>query len=98
VGQLTVRAPDELVARVKAVAAAQHRSMNDYVAAVLQAATDPDLAGDEAGRVRERLGRAGLLVTSVPRQVRPSPEQVAAARAVAGRGTPLAELVELGRE
>jgi hypothetical protein len=44
--------------------------------------------------VRERLARAGLLATGTPRTgVRPYPETLARARAAAGQGTPLAEIV-----
>lgn len=93
IGQITVRAGDELVQRVKEAAARQGRSMNDYVTAVLDAATNPDLAGDEASRVRERLARAGLLAPSGVRRLRPPPTAVAAARIAAARGTPLSELV-----
>lgn len=71
--------------------------MNDYVTAVLDAATNPDLAGDDAARLRERLGRAGLLAPAGRRRQRPSGEQVARARAAAARGTPLSRLVEEGR-
>ncbi len=95
--QLTVRADAELVERVKAPATGQGRSMNDYVTAVLDAATDPDLAGDEAARVRERLSQAGLLAASALRRQRPDSEQAAAARVAAAGGTPLSELVERGR-
>ncbi|MGI8751497.1 MAG: toxin-antitoxin system HicB family antitoxin [Acidimicrobiales bacterium] len=92
-GQITVRAGDEIVQRVKEDAASQGRSMNDYVTAVLDAATNPNLAGDEASRVRERLARAGLLAPSAVRRQRPAAEAVAAARIAAGRGTSLSELV-----
>lgn len=97
-GQMTLRASDDLIGRVKAAAARRGRSMNDYVTAVLDAATDPGLAGDEAARVRERLDRAGLLAPPGPPRARPSAEAVAGARTAAGRGTPLAGLVGGGRE
>jgi hypothetical protein len=71
--------------------------MNDYVTAVLDAATNPDLAGDDAARLRERLARAGLLVAPGARRTRPPASQVARARAAASRGTPLARLVDEGR-
>ncbi len=64
---------------------------------VLDAATDPDLAGDEADRVRERLAAAGLLIQPRPRPGRPDAAEVAAARSRAGRGTPLSEIVSAGR-
>lgn len=91
--QVTWRAPDDLVDRVRQVATDQGRSVNEYLTQVLDAATNPDLAGSEAARVRERLARAGLLAEAgVPRQ-RPDEEALARARAAAGTGTPLADLV-----
>lgn len=91
--QVTWRAPDELVEQVRAVAASEHRSMNDYLTRVMRAVTDPDLADDEAARVRERLARASLLAPpGVPRQ-RPDSDQLEAARRAAGTGTELARLV-----
>lgn len=67
--------------------------MNDYLTQVLDAATDPDLAGSEASRLRERLERAGLLVPEHERRERPSEDAVALARKAAGSGTKLADLV-----
>jgi predicted nucleic acid-binding protein len=91
--QVTWRAPDELVDRVRMAAAAQHRSLNEYLTRLAEAATNPDLAGDEASRIRERLARAGLLLPDGPPRPRPDPDAVAAARARAGRGTPLSQLI-----
>jgi hypothetical protein len=71
--------------------------MNEYLTQVLDAATNPDLAGDEAARVRERLERAGLLLQPHSPRVRPDPEEVARARAAAGSGTPLSELIAESR-
>jgi hypothetical protein len=71
--------------------------MNDYVTAVLDAATDPSLAGSEAERLRERLDRAGLLVPTGDPRRRPQAREVARARAAAGAGTPLSRLVSEGR-
>src|SRR3954469_1612143 len=96
-GQITVRADDELIDRVRRAASARRRSMNDYVTAVLDAATNPELAGAEADRVRERLDRAGLLLPAGPLRRRPSSDAVATARAAAGKGTPLSELVDRDR-
>jgi hypothetical protein len=72
--------------------------MNDYVSAVLAAATDPSLGGTEAERVRERLAIAGLLAPAGEPRRRPSAKEVAAARRAAGKGTPLRELVREGRQ
>ena len=95
--QLTVRATDELVERVRAAAGRLGRSMNDYVVAVLGAATDPDLAGDDAERIRERLARAGLLAATGQTRRRPDATAVAAARAAAGRGTQLSDIIASDR-
>ena len=100
--QMTWRAEDELYRRVRRAAVQQGRSINAYVTAVLDAATNPDAAGTEWEQVRERLANAGLLVptgpvpTGTPRP-RPSSDNVAQARAAAGRGTSLAELVASSR-
>ena len=95
---MTWRTSDELLERVRRQAQQRGRSLNDWVSAVLTAATDPDLAGDEAQQVRERLAAAGLLdpvVTAVRR--RPGDADVVRARAAAGQGTPLSQLVGEGR-
>ena len=42
--QLTIRASDDLIERVRTSAADAGRSMNDYVTSILDAVTDPDLA------------------------------------------------------
>lgn len=96
-GQVTWRADDELIARVRRAARGEGRSMNDYVTVVLDAATDPDLAGDDAAVLRERLARAGILAPGGGRRRRPAAKQAAGARSRAGRGTPLARMVEAGR-
>jgi hypothetical protein len=91
--QMTWRAPADLIERVRRAAQRQHRSMNDYVTAVLDAATNPSLAGDEAGRLRERLDLAGLLAEPGERRRRPSREAAADARRRAGTGTALSQLI-----
>jgi predicted transcriptional regulator len=95
--QVTLRLPDELADRLKEAAQAQERSVNGYAAAVLAAAVDPELAGDEATRVRERLARAGLLAPTSASARRPSKAAVARARKRAGKGRALSELVSEGR-
>lgn len=85
------------MARVRRAAERQGRSMNDYVTMVLHAATDPDLAGTEQQQVRERLDRAGILVPSGRPRHRPDRTRVERARAAAGRGTRLSDLVDEGR-
>lgn len=98
VAQMTWRTTDELLERVRQQAAAQDRSLNEWVTLVLDAATDPDLAGSEAARVRERLAQAGLRAATAgaPRR-RPSEARVRKARAAAGQGTPLSDVVSSGR-
>lgn len=94
---MTWRAPDEVLERVRRQAQSHGRSLNDWVTAVLDAASDPAAAGSEAAALRERLVSAGLL-EPVARQVRrPPADQVRAARAAAGRGRPLSDLVSDGR-
>jgi len=65
---------------------------------VVSPATNPELAGDEAARVRERLARAGLLASdSVLAPPRPARDRVRRARERAGKGRPLSEIVGEGR-
>lgn len=96
-GQITVRADDALLERVRAAARAAGRSMNDYVSVVLAAATDPELSGSEVERVQERLARADLLIpreawSSRPR-ARPSDEAIRRAGEEAARGAPVSDLL-----
>ena len=99
--QLTLRLPDGLAELLRQAAKTNGSSLNQFACAVLAAAVDPDLAGDEVARLRERLARAGLLA-SVPPEARhaqrPDQAAVAAARAAAGKGRPLAELVGEDRD
>lgn len=55
------QASDELMERVRAAAELRGRTLNDYMSSVLDAATNPDLGGTEAERLRVRLERAGIL-------------------------------------
>jgi hypothetical protein len=96
--QITVRADPALIERVRQAAGRADRSMNEYVVAILDAATNPDVVADDAERVRERLRHAGLLSEPTPRQVRrPDPAATARARTRAGRGTPLSDIVTASR-
>jgi hypothetical protein len=95
--QVTWRAPDELVERVRQVAADQGRSLNDYLTRLVEAAVDPDLAGDDRERLRERLARVGLLAAPGPKRRRPDRHAVAEASRRAGQGTPLSDLIDEGR-
>ncbi len=91
--QITLRTSDALAVRLRLAAAAQQRSVNEYLTRLVEAATDPELAGEDAARTRERLARAGLLVTPGPPRRRPDSAVVAAARATAGRGRRLSDLI-----
>ena len=96
--QLTLRVPEELAKRLKMAAADHQDSVNGYAVKVLSAAVDPDLAGDEITGLKERLAQAGLLLT--PERLstkRPSAPALAHARAAAGHGKPLSDLVAEGR-
>jgi len=93
--QLTLRVPEELAERLKGAARDREDSVNGYAVKVLSAAVDPDLAADEMTGLKERLARAGLLLTPerVLRKGRPSARAVSRARAAAGRGRPLSSFV-----
>lgn len=97
-GQISWRAPDELVTRVRRAADQRGSSINEFVTRVLDAATDPELTDDVSLRVRERLDAAGLLAPIGPPRPRPSEDDVAGARRKAGQGHPLADLVSDSRE
>lgn len=96
--QVTLRLPEELDEALKKGAASRGESVNAYATSVLSAAVDPDLAGDEAARLRARLARAGLLDEgrSEPRK-RPPAAPAREARARAGGGRQLSDLVREGR-
>lgn len=94
--QLTIRAPEEVVERVRSAAGESARSMNDFVVAVLEAATNPDYAGSEADEIRARLRLAGILYLDPPEETAPAgpdPELLAEAREAARSGTPLSDLI-----
>jgi hypothetical protein len=96
--QLTLRVSDDLAARLKRAAAERGSSVNGYATAVLGAAVDPELAGDESARVRERLAAAGLLAPTQPGdRRRPEQKALRAARRRAGKGRRLDEIVTEGR-
>lgn len=96
--QLTLRVPDALAEQLKGVARERDESVNGYAVNVLSAAVDPDFAADETTGLRERLARAGLLLT--PERLpgaRPSPQALDRARVEAGSGKPLSDFVTEGR-
>lgn len=91
---MTLRIDEDLARRLKLVAASRDQSVNSYAGAVLRAAVDPALAGDEAARLRERLAQAGLLAPVEPHSTsRPDEAAVQRARRRAGRGRSLSDLV-----
>jgi hypothetical protein len=96
--QVTWRAPDELLVRVRHAADQHGSSVNEFLTRVLAAATDPELTDDESLRVRERLAAAGLLAPTGPPRPRPAEDDLTRARHRAGQGHPLADLVRDGRE
>ena len=95
--QVTWRTPDELLERVRHAATSSGRSVNEWITRVLDAATDPELSGSDADRVRERLARAGLLAEPSGRVSRPSAEALEDAKQAAGQGTPLSDLISDAR-
>lgn len=96
--QLTLRVPEELAEQLKSAARDRDESVNGYAVKVLSAAVDPDLAGDEITGLKQRLARAGLLLTPehLPTK-RPSTRALNRARAAAGRGRPLSDFVAESR-
>jgi hypothetical protein len=97
-GQITIRTTSDLVRRVKQAAAAEGKSMNEYVEHLIEIAVDPARATSEDERLVARLRAAGLLSEDWgPPVERPDPGLVAQAREAAGRGTPLSELVSRDR-
>ena len=97
--QFSVRLSDECGRAVRRLAAARGTSINQTFEDLVAAATDPALAEDERQALRERLARAGLVfdLSTLPEVEAPTEEELARARAAAGRGTPLADLVSEGR-
>ena len=96
--QLTIRAEDELVSRVRLMAKRSGRSINEYVTAVLDAATNPEFAASEAEQLRERLAAAGILAALPPSAgSRPSKAAIVAAGRRAVGGKPLSDHVAESR-
>ena len=98
--QVTLRLAEELVDRVKSVAADRGESVNAFAASVLSAAVDPETAGSGVERMRERLARAGILTVFDPLPEdtpMPTDEELEQAAREAGRGKPLSDYVIEGR-
>lgn len=92
-GQLTIRADDELIDQVKAAAERDGRSSNRWVTHCLSVATDPQWAGDETDQLRARLAMAGVLASTSPPTSRPSEGAVQAAGLRAAEGPSSAEAI-----
>jgi predicted transcriptional regulator len=97
--QLTIRLDDDLADACKRVAAAEAKSLNGWVVAVLALATDPDHEPSGLERTRERMRRAGVLA-EFPRSSgsRPPAPAFREARAAGGRGTPSEVLIRQDRD
>lgn len=96
--QLTLRVSDELASELKSAAAERHKSVNALASTALEVLVNPELEGTEAEVIRAKLARAGLLMTLPRKNIeRPSDEEFARARAAAGKGTLLSDLVSEGR-
>jgi len=97
--QFSVRLSDMHGDAVRRLAAARGRSVNQTFEELVAAATDPAHAGSELEGLRERLDRAGLAfdLSALPDAPAPDKRELERARAAAGHGTPLAELVSEGR-
>lgn len=96
--QVSWRADEELIERARQRARALNKSLNGYISFVIDAATNPETAGSEAERLRERLEVAGLLARFPPPEgPLPTDEEFAEAmtalRASERHGPTLAELV-----
>jgi len=98
--QFSVRLSDEHGEAVRRLAAQRGRSINQTFEDLVVAATDPATAGDERAVVRERLARAGLLFdeSQLSPVEPPTEEELAAARAELGRGTPLSQIISEQRD
>lgn len=96
--QISLRVPERLADELRREAADRDTSVNSFATMVLRAAVDPDFSGDQAERLRARLRLAGLLWEPEGEPPRPpAPEELQRARAAAGSGTPLSDLVSEGR-
>lgn len=96
--QVTWRTSALLIERVQNLAAAEGVSMNAFLTRVLTIATDSDDADPLAVRLRSRLRAAGMLAEGTPTASRPDERELTQAKAVAGSGISLSDLVSTLRE
>lgn len=90
---------DELLDRVRNSAEAAGMSVNRYITRALSLVTSEDDQSTEAQRMRQRARAAGLLSSDeLPGESDVSDEELAALRAIAGRGKPVSEIVLEDRE
>jgi hypothetical protein len=82
--QVTWRVEGDLLDRVRHAARERGWSVNHLLTVVMDAATDPTHAADEAAALRERLRRAGLLAEGGRPHPRPDRGAVVQARKAAG--------------
>ncbi len=97
--QITWRADDVLVDRVRYAARSRELSVNEFMTRVLDVATDASRDPDGLGSVRERLAAAGLLAGAGARLTEPAPpaDEVATARRRAARGALASDVVSEDR-
>lgn len=97
--QLTLRVDDDLADDLRGMAARRGESVNALATNILRAFTDPQAAGSDMEKIRERLARAGLLADPPSEPApRPDPEAVAAAGRRAAQGKLLSDIVLEGRD
>lgn len=98
-GQITIRTTPDLVLRVKAAAAAEGKSMNEFVSHLIEVAVDPSRATSEDERLVARLRAAGLLSENWgPPIAGPDPELLARAQAKLRGARPAHEYVTIDRD
>lgn len=97
--QITWRADEALIARLRLHADHHGLSMNEFITQVMSAVTDPTFAASPAEQVRERLRSAGLLVelTHDDTDTDIDWDEVERAGIRAARGRPLSQIVIEGR-
>lgn len=96
---MTIRLDDDLAEACKQEAAANGQSLNGWVVMVLRTRTDPEFSAPGVEQIRERFRRAGILAEPPPTtRKRPPEDVIARARAAAGRGTPMSDLVSQDRK